>query len=357
MSQINRSLLRTGIKPYDLKKVVTLDSRKYPLFGGEPVHLDDYILSENETYSEEDDIYTQQRIACARGVIMLNYNDFPVEVQEKMSYIKESFRNVHPKGTDEWVAKEGEILTYTPTVYFQHVRNRLLAEKMVEIEEDHFIELQASGRPYSDKSALDSKKSLFKARMIDCERHICQQYGGNEGDDFKCWSDDPYLSPEMACAYQCPWDLYSDYKRNLCERAKRNDKSGNDFFMAGMELPYIPSNTTTTKRSISSRRRLQLPHLGPPTMPHGCAQIQVPARDLLERAAARLKKQEQDPMEGLLARAAARKKRKLEVNDKDIESISKATNNTETNDDDHENNNTKEASVKGDEKDVNNVPL
>ena len=62
-------------------------------------------------------------------------------------------------------------------------------------------------------------------------------------------------------------------------------------------------------------------------------------------------------MEGLWARAAARKKRKLEVNDKDIESISKTTNNTETNDDDHENNNTKDTSVKGDEKDVNNVPL
>ena len=178
MSQIKRSLTQTGIKPY-LKKVVMLDSHKYPLFGGEPVHLEDYILSKNGTYSEEDDIYTQQRIACARGVVMLNYNDFPVEVQEKMSYIKDSIRNVQLKGTDKWVAKEGEILTYTPTVYFQHVRNRLLAKKMVEIEEDLFMELQASGHPYSDKSALDSKKSLFKAWMIECERHVCQRYGGS----------------------------------------------------------------------------------------------------------------------------------------------------------------------------------
>ena len=47
----------------------------------------------------------------------------------------------------------------------------------------------------------------------------------------------------------------------------------------------------------------------------------------------------------------------MEVNDKDIESISQATNDTETKDDNHENNNKKVASVKGDEKDVINVPI
>jgi hypothetical protein len=184
-----------------LRDEVYLDTEAHPLFGGEKVCLLDYILFETAEYTPEEDIYTQQRIARARGAVLLNFDDFAWSVQQEMDYMYRC------KGDGYDV----------PRFFYQHRRNMLLAQKMLEIEQDFHRLLLMRDKPYSpsQKRVLEGRKSLYKSRVIACEKYICSINYDFAGEDFKCWSDNP--TPESileACYYVCPPELHQDWRFN-----------------------------------------------------------------------------------------------------------------------------------------------
>jgi hypothetical protein len=108
-------------RPLSLEDCVRLDYKEYPLFGGKPIKLLDYILFDTNTrYCKEEDRSIQQGIACSRGgVVRLNYNQFPTPVKEEMRYIFEGLPNRHKKGSPEWIKLQEHKLYYTPIIFCQ----------------------------------------------------------------------------------------------------------------------------------------------------------------------------------------------------------------------------------------------
>lgn len=186
-------IIKKGMKkiPDDcLQEPLVMDTKEFPIFGGESVDPYYFICYE----AGEDDKDIVQRIALSRGAIKMHYNDFPDEkesIDVFLNYI--TLKNKRALDNDVLVEcsyKYFEKYKYYFAVmlYYQHKRNRLWRKKMVDLEYEYRQDcLKKCRGPTSGE--LKKIINLFKARMIVVERFICLHIYGLPGKNYKSWED------------------------------------------------------------------------------------------------------------------------------------------------------------------------
>lgn len=176
-----------------------IDTKEFPIFGGESVQPIFYILHG----PEEDESEIQQRIALSRGAVKMHYDDFTMEKKGIKVFLNNiTVKNKHMLDNDVWVKEsfeqyEKEKYYLAVMQYFQNKRNHLWKKKMVALEYEYRQDCLVNCRRPS-LVELTEKINLFKARMIVCERFVCLHTYGLPGKNYKCWEDDEPFS------FTCP---------------------------------------------------------------------------------------------------------------------------------------------------------
>lgn len=211
----------------DLEETFVVDTKEFPIFGGEAVFLDDYIVYD----PGEEDSDIQLRTALSRGAIKMHYDDFTgykkKGIKLYLDIMTESNKRMLDNGSlekEKFVKWEEQKYYFAVMRYFQEKRNRLWKKKMVDLEYEYRHDcLVKCRRP--NKVELTTKINLFKASMIVCERFVCLHTYGFPGKNYSTWEDDEPFS------FTCPSFLYDKWLENNVNNTVEETittKNGND---------------------------------------------------------------------------------------------------------------------------------
>jgi hypothetical protein len=193
-----------------LDKKFVMDTKEFPIFGGDLVDPMSYIVYG----ADEDSIDIIQRIALSRGAIKIHYDDYMEEkkgIKVFMDNITERNKNLLDAtvfNNDSFKHYEQEKYYLGVMQYFQHKRNHLWKKKMVALEYEYRQDCFAK---YCRPSLveLNEKINLFKARMIVCERFLCLHTYGLPGRNYNSWEDyEPF-------SFTCPTLLFDKWLKKM----------------------------------------------------------------------------------------------------------------------------------------------